>query len=122
MKEYELIEKDSKGHPKAVIHSFDKKALKEVHKLEPAIPLLQLISFDEDEEAEISKKELKDSLSYASGVGVSYEAITPSFVNKMHKEGLVVHAYTVNDAEVALRLKAMGVNGVHTNEPDLLDE
>ncbi|WP_339251411.1 glycerophosphodiester phosphodiesterase family protein [Sporosarcina sp. FSL W8-0480] len=122
MKEYELIEKDSKGHPKAVIHSFDKKALKEVHKLEPAIPLLQLISFDEDEEAEISKKELKDLLSYASGVGVSYEAITPSFVNKMHKEGLVVHAYTVNDAEVALRLKAMGVNGVHTNEPDLLDE
>ncbi|MDN4606768.1 glycerophosphodiester phosphodiesterase [Sporosarcina highlanderae] len=122
MKDYELIKKDSKGIPKAVIHSFDKKALKEVHKLEPDIPLLQLISFDEDEEAEISKKEMKDILTYASGVGVSYEAITPSFVNEMHGKGLVVHAYTVDDAEAALRLMAMGVNGIHTNEPDLLDE
>ncbi|MDW0116915.1 glycerophosphodiester phosphodiesterase family protein [Sporosarcina thermotolerans] len=122
MKEYELISENSNGYPRAIIHSFDKEALKEVHRLNPAIPLLQLISFDEDEEAKIPKKELKDMLSYASGVGVSYEAITPSFVNKMHKEGLVVHAYTVDDAEAALRLKAMGVNGIHTNEPDLLDE
>ncbi|MCM3743912.1 hypothetical protein M3193_07125 [Sporosarcina luteola] len=122
MEEQELIGHDAKGYPKAVILSFDKKALKQVHKIDPEIPLIQLVSFDEGEEAALTKKELKDILSYASGVNVSYEALTPPFVNSMHDEGLAVYAYTVNDAEAALRLKAMGVNGIATDEPDLLDE
>lgn len=122
MKEQELIGIDAEGYPKAVILSFDKKALKQVHKIDPQIPLIQLISFDEGEEAALTKKELKDILSYASGINVSYEALTPPFVNTMHDEGLAVYAYTVNDAEAALRLKAMGVNGIATDEPDILDE
>ncbi|MGG0669528.1 glycerophosphodiester phosphodiesterase family protein [Lederbergia citrisecunda] len=122
MKENGMIGDDGKSYLKAVIHSFDKKALKQVHKLEPAIPLMQLISFDEGEEAELSADKLKELLTYASGIDVSYEALTPSFVNTMHDEGLAVYAYTVNDAEAALRLKAMGVNGIHTDEPDILDE
>ncbi|MGN7387164.1 glycerophosphodiester phosphodiesterase [Sporosarcina sp. SAFN-015] len=122
MKEYELTGVDRKGYPKAVIHSFDKKALKQVHEMDSTIPLLQLISFDEGEEAELSQKELKDILSYASGISVSYEALTPPFVNTMHGEGLAVYAYTVNDPEAALRLQAMGVNGIHTDEPDILSE
>lgn len=122
MRERGLVRKDANGIPKAVIHSFDKKALKQVHTIEQAIPLLQLISFDEGEEAELTEKELKDILTYASAVDVSYEALTPPFVNKMHGEGLAVYAYTVNDPEAALRLKAMGVNGIHTDEPDLLGE
>lgn len=122
MEEQEMIGADGKGYPKAVIHSFDKKALKQVHKIEPAIPLMQLISFDEGEEAEVTEKELKDLLAYASGIDVSYEALTPAFVNTMHDEGLAVYAYTVNDPEAALKLKAMGVNGIHTDEPDILGE
>ncbi|HEX5563347.1 MAG TPA: glycerophosphodiester phosphodiesterase family protein [Sporosarcina sp.] len=122
MKEQELIGIDAEGYPEAVILSFDKKALKKVQKIEPEIPLIQLVSFDEGEEAALTKKELKDILSYASGINVSYEALTPPFVNTMHDKGLAVYAYTVNDAEAALRLKAMGVNGIATDEPDLLDE
>ena len=68
------------------------------------------------------KKELKDIKTYASGISVSYEALTPPFVNAMHDEGLAVYGYTVNDAEAALRLKAMGVNGIHTDKPDILEE
>lgn len=120
MKSYDLIGTDQNGFPKAVIHSFDKEALKKVHKLEEKIPLLQLLSFDEGEEAELSRKELKEVLQYASGVGVSYKAVTPVFVNTMHDKGLAVYAYTVNDAEDALKMKSMGVNGIHTNEPDIL--
>lgn len=122
MKEYGLTGEDDKGYPNAIIHSFDKKALKQVHKVDSTIPLIQLISFDEGEEAELTEKELKDVLTYASGINVSYEALTPPFVNTMHDEDLAVYAYTVNDPEAALRLKAMGVNGIHTDEPDLLGE
>lgn len=122
MSDYDMIGDDDNGYPKAVIHSFDKKALKQVHTIEPAIPLMQLISFEEGEEAHVSKEELQDLLTYASGIDVSYEALTPPFVNTMRDEGLAVYAYTVNDAEAALRLKAMGVNGIHTDEPDILGE
>ncbi|MCG3089559.1 glycerophosphodiester phosphodiesterase [Sporosarcina cyprini] len=120
LKQNELIQKDKKGRPRAIIHSFNEKALKRVHKLNPDIPLLQLISFDEGEEAELSKKKIEKLLSYADGIGVSYEALTPPFVNYMHEKGLAVFAYTVNDPETALRLQAMGLNGIHTDKPDLL--
>ncbi|BAQ10137.1 glycerophosphoryl diester phosphodiesterase [Bacillus sp. OxB-1] len=120
LKQYELIGFDESGRPKAVVHSFSEKGLKRVHELEPAIPLLQLISFDEDEEAKLSDKKVKDLRKYAAGVGISYEALTPPFVNEMHRQDLVVYAYTVNDAEAALKMKSMGVNGIHTDHPDLL--
>lgn len=121
LKENDMIGVDGQQYPKAVIHSFDEKALKQVHKIEPTIPLLQLISFEEGEEAKISEEELEDIKTYASGISVSYEALTPPFVNAMKDEGLAVYGYTVNDAEAALRLKAMGVNGIHTDEPDILE-
>lgn len=122
MKEHGLTGTDDKGFPKAVVHSFDKEALKEVHTIAPSIPLLQLISFDEGEEAQISEEELKEIKAYASGISVTYEALTPPFVNAMHDKDLAVYAYTVNDPEAALRLKAMGVNGIHTDKPDILDK
>ncbi|QTD41145.1 glycerophosphodiester phosphodiesterase family protein [Sporosarcina sp. Te-1] len=121
LEENDLIQKDKKGRPRAVIHSFSEKALQRVHKINPDIPLLQLISFDEGEEAELSKKKITKLLSYADGIGVSYEALTPPFVNYMHEKGLAVFAYTVNDPEVALRLQAMGLNGIHTDKPDLVE-
>lgn len=120
MKDYGLLEKDEKGYPKAVIHSFDTKSLKKVHRLNKEIPLLQLISFDDGEEAKMSKKELTDLETYAIGVGVSYEALNAEFVSAMHQANLIVFAYTVDDRKEAVKLKAMGVDGIHTDKPDIL--
>ncbi|MFS0575564.1 glycerophosphodiester phosphodiesterase family protein [Sporosarcina sp. 179-K 3D1 HS] len=120
LKQYELMGFDKKERPKAVVQSFSEKGLKRVHELEPAIPLLQLISFEDDEEAKLSDKEVEDLLKYAAGIGISYEALTPPFVNEMHKQGLTVYAYTVNKKEDALKMKSMRVNGIHTDHPDLL--
>ena len=122
LKEHDMIGFDEDSHPKVAIQSFSKKGLKRVHELNADIPLLQLISFDEDEEAKLSKKELDELLTYASGMGVSYEALTAPFIKKMHEKGLAVYAYTVIDAETALQLKAIGANGVHTDRPDILDK
>ncbi|MDW0112570.1 glycerophosphodiester phosphodiesterase family protein [Sporosarcina saromensis] len=122
MEEHALIGPDQNGMPKVIVHSFNKRALKQIHKLAPNIPLLQLISFDEGEEAEVDEKEVQDIQTYAKGIGVTYEALTPAFVNTMHGKNLAVFAYTVNDETAALRLQAMGVNGIHTDQPDLLKE
>lgn len=120
LEEHQLIGIDRNGFPKAIVHSFNEKALKQIHKLNPNIPLLQLITFEEEEEAVLDKKEVQEIQAYATGIGVNYESLTPSFVNTMHEKNLAVFAYTVNDEMDALRLRAMGVNGIHTDHPDLL--
>ena len=120
MKDYGLLAKDENGYPKAVIHSFDEDALQKVHRLNKDIPLLQLISFDDGEEAVMSKEELNKLLTYAIGVGVSYEALNAKFVSAMHEADIIVFGYTVDDREDAVKLQAMGVDGIHTNKPDLL--
>lgn len=119
--EYNLKGFDEEGYPRAVIQSFDEKGLKRVHELDQAIPLLQLISFDEGEEAKVSAEELDKLLTYAVGVGVSYEALSVPFIEGIQQKGLVVYAYTVNDIEMAFKLKDLGINGIHTDRPDILD-
>lgn len=122
LKQHDMIGFDKDGHPKVAIQSFSKKGLKRVHELNQEIPLLKLISFDDDEEANLSTKELDELLTYASGLGISYEALTAPFIKKMNEKGLLVYAYTVIDAETALKLKAIGANGIHTDRPDILDK
>ncbi|KAA0966819.1 hypothetical protein FQ087_11535 [Sporosarcina sp. ANT_H38] len=122
LKQHDMIGFDKDGHPKVAIQSFSKKSLKRVQELNQEIPLLKIISFDDDEEANLSTKELDELLTYASGLGISYEALTTPFIKEMNEKGLPVYAYTVIDAETALKLKAIGVNGIHTDRPDILDK
>jgi len=122
LKEYDMIGFREDGRTKVAIQSFSEKGLKRVYELNQDIPLLQLISFDEDEEAKLSKKELKKLLTYASGIGVTYEALSAPFIKEMHDAGLAVYAYTIIDAETALKMKAIGANGIHTDRPDILEK
>ena len=85
--------------------------------LEPTIPLIQLYRFGK--EAHLSKKELQDLKSYASGVGLNWDTVTKPFVDKMHKEGLDVHPFTANDEATIRMLLTLGVDGIFTDKPDL---
>lgn len=122
MEEYDLVGWNEDDYAKALVHSFDEPGLKKVHELKEEIPLLQLIKFEEDEEAELSDKEIEALKEYAIGVGITYEAMTKKFVDRMHDNDLIVHAYTVNDKDVAIKMKEMGVNGIHTDKPDIMDK
>ncbi|HVL90315.1 MAG TPA: glycerophosphodiester phosphodiesterase [Actinomycetota bacterium] len=44
------------------------------------------------------------------------------FVAKAHANGLAVHVWTINDAATMCRLIAMGVDGIMTDRPTLLEE
>lgn len=122
LQELDMIGFDEDGRPKIVIQSFDEAGLKKIHKLNKDIPLLKLISVDEGEKAKLSAKEVAGLLDYAAGIGISYEAVTAPFIHDMQKKGLLVYAYTVNDAETALKLMSLGANGIHTDRPDILDK
>jgi glycerophosphoryl diester phosphodiesterase len=46
--------------------------------------------------------------------------VDPAFVEAAHARGLAVHVWTVNDAAAMARLRALGVDGIMTDRPDLL--
>ena len=121
LEEYEMIGLDDNNYPRAVIQSFDKSGLIKISKLNSDIPLIQLYSFEENEKATLSEKEIDEILSYAAGIGVNYESLAIEFIKEMGKNKIPVYAFTVNEVENALKMKAMGVSGIYTDRPDLLD-
>ncbi|WP_027459773.1 glycerophosphodiester phosphodiesterase [Deinococcus murrayi] len=48
--------------------------------------------------------------------------VTPAFVRAMHRRGVAVQVWTVNDPNEMRRLIRMGVDGIITDRPDLLAE
>ena len=108
------------GLPKIIIQSFDKQSLKKVHGMAPTIPLIQLYAFKS--EATLNKHEIIDLQTYASGIGVNFDSLTPAFIREMHAAGLHVHVFTVNEPEPIRSLIDIGVNGVFTDRPDVAVE
>ena len=48
--------------------------------------------------------------------------ITPGFVANVHRRGLQIHAWTINDPDEMRMLIEMGVDGIMTDRPDVLLE
>ena len=103
---------------KVLIQSFSPLSLRLVHALDPSLPLMQLLAAG----AGGARDTLLDNVAnYAIGVGPSASGVDGAFVTAAHERCLVVHPYTV-DGEAQLReLIAVGVDGVFTNRPDVLN-
>jgi glycerophosphoryl diester phosphodiesterase len=55
----------------------------------------------------------------AKSINVSARIVDAKMIAKAHENGLKVYVYTVNKQSQMAELKAMGVDGVFTNYPDL---
>lgn len=60
--------------------------------------------------------------SVGAGVGIPAELVGPELVERMHRHGFGVFAWTVDDEDLMRRLVEEGVNGVVTNRPGALAE
>ncbi|WP_210469697.1 glycerophosphodiester phosphodiesterase family protein [Sporosarcina sp. 6E9] len=121
LKEYEIISTaDQDKKPKVVVHSFYEKMLKQVHELNEDILLLKLITFEEGETAELSKKELDNLLTYSSAIGIGHKLLNQDFIQEMNDKGLLVYATDVQDVDVAKKMQKIGAKGIFTNRPDIL--
>ena len=102
--------------PKVIIQSYNAKSLKKVFQLEPSIPLIKLYSKKTDS---ISKREIRSLGQYASGVGVNMNLVTTELITRLHKAGLHIHPFVVNEEKTIQSIKQMGVDGVFTDKPDI---
>lgn len=119
LRKYQLIGENN-GMPQTIIQSFSKSSLKKIHKLEPSIPLIQLLSYQKP--AKITENDIRRWKKYAIGIGPNYQMIDEAFVNKARKNGLLVHPYTVNSKEDFEQLIDWGITGVFTDYTSLLSE
>ncbi len=105
---------------KVLVQSFSAPSLLKMHELDPAIPLIQLIIYSEP--ATISETEIQAIKEYAMGVGARYTRIDRNYMEKVRKNDLMIHPYTVNAKADMERLLDWGATGIFTNFPDLLNE
>jgi len=100
-----------------VVSSFDHQALNAVRELEPRLRLGYLLGETPWKEAEEEMKALR-----AESLNLGRQQVSAVRVTSSHRRHLKVLVYTVNDAAEARRLKGMGVDGVFSNFPRLLEK
>lgn len=103
------------------IHSFDKKTLINVSKLDSNINLQKLIVFKLPLVSFTFDKHFhKDNFNNWQGVNVYYKFCSKRVIRKLHKLGKTVYVWTVNNPRKAKRLARRGVDGIITNKPNIL--
>ncbi|MDF1616778.1 glycerophosphodiester phosphodiesterase [Petrocella sp. FN5] len=69
-----------------------------------------------------------DPIGYATLHGIKSYSINQNaafvneeFIKEVHKKGLKVLSYTINDRATAEKFKSLGVDGIFSNYPDIMD-
>ena len=117
MGEYGLIEPAAENC-QVLIQSFSAESLMKIHELEPSLPLIQLYWAGS---SKAIQSDLDAAIAYAVGIGPYKKDVDAALVEAAHERWLAVHPSTVNTVEEMEELIALGVDGMFTNNPDLLD-
>src|SRR5882724_304418 len=111
-----IKEKGIEDH--VIIQSFDFRTLQYLHQHYPAIKTAMLIE-------DFDKRRLKDQLDALGFTPTiyspEYSLVNKSLLRKCHQQNIKVIPWTVNDKETIEKLKAMGVDGIITDYPNLFN-
>jgi glycerophosphoryl diester phosphodiesterase len=97
--------------PDDVALSFERRAVREAHRLRPRLRVLQHVGYGVS---------IRAASAYAWGVGFSDARVTPRGLRRAAAAGLARLVYTVNDEPRLRELVAAGVEGIFTDRPALL--
>lgn len=101
------------------IQSFDIRTLQYLHKIRSAVSTALLI---EDYDKRSLEDQLK-SLGFTPSIySPHYALVTADLIKKCHGQNIKVIPWTVNDKKEIERLKAMGVDGIISDYPNLFNE
>jgi glycerophosphoryl diester phosphodiesterase len=100
--------------------SFLPEVWERLDELAPDTPIIHLV----DSAAGLASLAMGDSGSQlvATGVGVPFDIVNEGMVERMHRHGYGVFAWTVDDEDEMRRLIACDINGIVTNRPAALAE
>jgi glycerophosphoryl diester phosphodiesterase len=102
-----------------LIQSFSPASLLKIHAMNPRLPLIQLCSW------QLSSRDMQIAVdavsSYAVGIGPWKGSVDAALVEAAHRAGIDVHPYTVDDRDEMEQLISIGVDGMFTNFPAVLN-
>lgn len=101
--------------PWVIIQSFDPRTLQELHKRYPHIRTSLLVSNQDSFEQNIERLGFTPVI-YSPNA----KLVTAELVKKCHEKQIKIIPWTVNTAEEIARLKALGVDGIISDYPNLL--
>ena len=104
---------------RTIIQSFDFRTLQYLHQKYPHMKTAMLVEADDKRNLEGQIKDLGFTPTIYSP---AYEVVTEDLLKKCHKQKIKVIPWTVNDKENIARLKAMGVDGIISDYPNLFNE
>ena len=119
--EYDLIPEEDPAETESwrvLIQSFSAESLMKIHEDAPSLPLIQLYWAGTSKSIQ---RDLDAVSAYAVGIGPYKKDVDAALVEAAHERCLAVHPYTVNTVEEMEDLIALGVDGMFTNNPDLLE-
>lgn len=102
---------------RAMISSFNPRALWQVKKMEPRITIGALWG---PEENWLVRSNLVRKILNPQALHPRHDIVTPELVAAAHARGQRVHTWTVNDEETARRMIALGVDMLMGDYPDVL--
>ena len=112
-----LIE-DSQLTHRVIVSSFAPSSLRRVRKMNPYIPLGLLYS---KQGATILPQALRWLAVPYDALHPSFELVSANYMQRARQQGRRVNVWTVNTAEEMQRMCDMGVDGIITNYPDILN-
>lgn len=95
------------------LQSFDLRALEEIHKQAPDIPVAYLVESATDTEAALSLLTFKPEI-----YSPYYPLVNQKMRDLTRRRGIKIIPWTVNDVEVMKKLIALGVDGIITDYPN----
>jgi glycerophosphoryl diester phosphodiesterase len=102
-----------------IIQSFDFRTLQYLHQHYPAIKTAMLIE-------DFDKRSLEDQLKVLGFTPTiyspDYSLVNKDLLKRCHQQNIKIIPWTVNDKETIGKLKAMGVDGIITDYPNLFKE
>jgi glycerophosphoryl diester phosphodiesterase len=112
-----IIEKQMEDY--VIIQSFDFRTLQYLHKKYPAIKTALLI---EDYDKRTLEEQL-NTLGFTPTIySPAYILATAVVISKCHQKNIKIIPWTVNDKKEIERLKALGVDGIISDYPNLFNE
>ncbi|WP_350344293.1 glycerophosphodiester phosphodiesterase family protein [Proteinivorax tanatarense] len=109
-----VMERDSR----LIFQSFYSHSIEEFNSLAPSVLRVTLISKDIEEKYGWENI-IEETVATSDGIGPVGNLALPWRVNKVHKKGLIVHAYTINSPFQMRILHRSGVDGIFTDRPEL---
>lgn len=101
---------------RVIIQSFDFRTLKYLHEHYPTIKTAMLIEDDDKRSLEVQLQSLGFTPTIYSP---HHSLVNPPLIEKCHQRNIKVIPWTVNDKATIERLKALGVDGIISDYPDL---